>query len=374
MIRIALLFSVLILPLLGATTLETMKREARVAIVVGNSSYDEHPLKAATENARDVRNFLEKSGFYVYYGENLDKRNFIRLLRKFNKRMRPGGIGLVYFCGHMVQTRGSNYLLPVDNGIEEEAMIPRQGIRLNTLFTGMREAHNRLNIIILDGVKASPFGSLFAMGKASYAPISYAEEFTTLIASRPGRIDSTDTFTRDFLSLAQKRGAELKELNDALGELRQKNGAPQPQITLAKKRPFYFSLPDRLPTEDELAYAEIKKSSSKKEIEAFIGRYPKSPFAAEAQQLLKTLVEAEALEKQRRELEALAAEATRKQQEESKRAKAENAVITLSGSQSEAPVRSPKNEIGITLTKPGAEEKTAPEKPKEGEERHILLQ
>jgi len=157
--------SVLAASLWASPTLETMKKEPRVAIVIGNSSYDENPLPTTTENARIMRAFLEKNGFYVYYGENLDKRNYIRLLRKFNKKMRPGGIGLFYFSGHTVQTKGRNYLIPVDNGIENEEMIQRQGINLKSVYSGMDQAHNRLNIVIIDGAKEAPFGSLFSMEK-----------------------------------------------------------------------------------------------------------------------------------------------------------------------------------------------------------------
>ena len=125
MIRLMFVVSLLVASLLASPTLETMKKELRVAIVIGNSSYDENPLPTSTDNARKMRAFLEKNGFYVYYGENLDKRNYIRLLRKFNKKMRPGGIGLFYFSGHIVQTKGRNYLIPVDNGIDDEAMVLR---------------------------------------------------------------------------------------------------------------------------------------------------------------------------------------------------------------------------------------------------------
>ncbi len=393
MLRITFVFSIFILSLWAAPTLQTMKKEARVAIVIGNGDYDEHALQTPTQNARNVRDFLEKNGFYVYYGENLDKRNFIRLLRKFNKKMRPGGVGLFYFGGHIVQTKNKNYLIPVDNGIEEEAMIPRQGITLTSIYRGMRHAHNRLNIIVLDGAKESPFGSLFTMKKASYAPIKAADDFSLFIATHPNKVNNSSTFTKDFLAIADKKGSELQELRRELSYLRQMHKQPQPYITVAEKRPFYFKLPDRLPTQDEIAYAQVKNSQSRKEIEHFINAYPKSSFVKEAEKQLKAFDDEEKeREEQRKTFEA---EATRKMQEEAKKLheadadesqtknrapktaeigmdKPQNSIAERSATAAAKDAR--KNDVNITLTKPGSQVKEIVKKPDKGDERHILLE
>lgn len=397
MIRITFVLAILMLSLWAAPTLPTMKEEARVAIVIGNGTYDEHALKASIQNARNVREFLEKNGFYVYYGENLDKRNFIRLLRKFNKKMRPGGIGLFYFSGHIVQTKRKNYLIPIDSGLTEEAMIPRQGIALTSIYSGMRRAYNRLNIIILDGAKEAPFGSLFTMKKESYAPIKAVDDFATFIATHPDKVNISDTFTRDFLSLADKKGLELQELKKGLSYLRKQHKQPRPYITVTQKRPFYFMLPDRLPTQDEIAYARIKESQSRKEVENFIKAYPKSSFVKEAEKQLKVFDEAEAKqhEEQRKAFEAKAAEATRIMQEKArKRHQAEtntSKMETRTSDTAEIKIDKPqnstsekpsvtasedarKNDVNLTLTKPDEQVKELLKKPAEGQERHIVLE
>ncbi len=395
MIRITFVLSIFMLSLWAAPTLQTMKKEARVAIVVGNGSYDEHALKTPVQNARNVRDFLEKNGFYVYYGENLDKRNFIRLLRKFNKKMRPGGVGLFYFSGHFVQTKGKNYLIPIDNGIEEEAMIPRQGIPLTSIYTGMQDAYNRLNIVVLDGAKKSPFGSLFAMKKESYAPIKAADDFSTFIATYPDSVNNSDTFTKDLLTLADSKGVELQELRNELNRLRQTHKQPQPYIAVVEKRPFYFKLPDRLPTQDEIAYARIKESQSRKEVENFINAYPKSSFVKAAEKQLKVFddIEAKEHEEKRKAFEAKAAEATRKMQEEARKRHEPQASqetkeelkateigmekpqkSTAEKPSLEAAEETRKSDVNITLTKPGKQKKEIIKKPDEGYERHIVLE
>lgn len=322
MLRITFILSLLVLSVWAVPTLDMMKKEARVAIVVGNGAYDEAALQSPTQNARAVRDFLEKNGFYVYYGENLDKRNFIRLLRKFNKKMRPGGVGLLYFSGHIVQTKGKNYLLPVESGIHKEAMITRQCVSLSSVYSGMQHAHNRLNIVVLDNERKPPFVSLFTMKKEALAPIKYYDDFSTFLASYPGTLNGSDTFTQDFLRFAGRKGLELRELRSDLTCHRQLRKQPKPHIDLAKNRPFYFNLPERLPAADERTDARSKKDA------------PIAPT-----------VEIEKRDK------------------------------PLSEQPSPPPVEKPqKNAIGITISEPAAEQKAGPIKPKEGEERHILLQ
>jgi len=320
----------------ASPTLETMKNELRVAIVIGNSSYDENPLPTSTENARKMRAFLEKSGFYVYYGENLDKRNYIRLLRKFNKKMRPGGIALFYFSGHTVQTNGRNYLIPVDNGIENEEMVPRQGINLKSVYSGMDQAHNRLNIVILDGAKEAPFGTLFSMEKPAHAPIKQVPGFATFMASHPDNVNTSETFTQDFLTLAGKNGLDIGKLRGELSYLRQQHKQPQPQITLAEDRPFYFNLPDSLPKEQK--HAKVKTVKSAKETD--------------------TKLDKQKVQSKQQTSESGPAEKTEEKLTEQ--------------SQDKTDVQ--KNDVNITLSSPGSAIQETPIKPKEGEERQILLQ
>ena len=276
-------------------------------------------------------------------------------------------------------------------------MIPRQGITLTSIYKGMRLAHNRLNIIVLDGAKEAPFGSLFTMKKASYTPIKAADDFSIFIATHPNSINNSDTFTRDFLTLADKKGLELQELKRELSYLRQLHKQPQPYIAVADKRPFYFKLPDRLPTQDEIAYAQIKNSPSRKEIENFINAYPKSSFVKEAEEQLKVFddIEEKERKKQRKAFEAEAAEATRKMQEEAKKLQniqpddslTKNRAPKTPGSGIDKPQNGAsekpsitaaedarKNDVNITLSKPGSKLKEIVKKPDEGDERHILLE
>ncbi len=373
MLRITFILSLFILSAWAVPTLETMQEEPRIALVIGNSNYEGHPSEVSAQNARKVRSFLEKSGFYVYYGENLDKRNFIHLLRKFNRKMRPGSIGLVYFSGQIVQTKGNNYLIPVESGIHEEKMIPRQGIPLTSIYAGMQKAHNRLNIIILDNSNTATSGSLFAMKEKALAPIKYFDDFSTFTASYPGTVNDSDTFTQDFLVFAERKGLELRELRSELTCHRQFNRQPKPHIDLARERPFYFTLPALLPPVDEPIDTRNKNGTPTEE--------PDEETVKIGEQKVN-------------EFETKAAEATRKIREEAKKvqeaglkmapvntpsetaaeiSKSDNATfVKPSPLKPEAKVQN--DAIGITVSEPGSTPKVQPEKPIAGEEHPLLLQ
>jgi len=354
-----MILSILIFNVWATPTLKNMKKEHRVAIVVGNNNYDDHALDVSHTNARNMKKFLEKNGFYVYYGENLDKKNFVRLLRKFYKNLHANGIGLFYYSGHAVQTRGKNYLVTVDNGILDESMIVRKSISLNTVYNSMADSYNRLNIVILDTAFEKPFGELFTPKKKGLAPFNTSKAHVTFSAVKPHQQNTSDSFTKDFLSLAQHKGLELTPLKKRLQTLRRQHRQPAPHIIIARNQPFYFVLPNHIPAPDELAYSKLRENGGQTDLENFINKYPKSTFVPAAKAQLKKIYakkEQQRKMQQRIEFEKQAAEAT-------KRAKTQAALEAKK-----------KNEINFKLTKPEEIKKRTVKKPKQGEERQIILE
>ena len=369
MFRITFLLTLLFPLLWGTPTLQTMKEESRVAIVIGNSSYDDHELSNAHHNARKMKKFLEKNGFYVYYGENLDKRNFVRLLRKFNKALKPKGVGLFYYSGHAAQTRGKNYLITLDNGILDESMIVQKSISLNSIYSSMSESYNRLNFVILDTAYKEPFGTLFTLNKKGLAPITSSKAQVTFLAVSPNRFNTSNSFSSDLLSLIKVKGLEITPLKSRLLKLRKKHRQTKPFISIAKNQPFYFVLPNKIPTPDELAYSKIKNSSNTKALKKFLNKHPKSHYAKRVQKQLDKVTEIERQhikERNKRNFEIQAAEATKKAKKTA-RAHSEKEKKGVIKTQQ-------KNDISFKLTKPKDVVKKESIKPKPGEERQINLE
>src|SRR6266571_1751134 len=100
----------------------------RIALVIGNGAYtDAPPLKNPPNDARDMAATLKTLGFDVTSGIDVKQREFKRLIREFGQKLKAGGSGLFYYAGHGVQSKGRNYLIPVDAEIQSEADVEDSG-------------------------------------------------------------------------------------------------------------------------------------------------------------------------------------------------------------------------------------------------------
>src|ERR1700730_7372711 len=90
----------------------------RIALVIGNDSYPNLPadkqLAKAANDARAVGDALEKMGFSVVRGENLDRQGMVDRIFEFTRKIRPGDRAVMFYAGHGVSISGGNYLLPSD--------------------------------------------------------------------------------------------------------------------------------------------------------------------------------------------------------------------------------------------------------------------
>ncbi len=81
----------------------------RIALVVGNGAYQNaKPLKNPPNDAALVAATLKTLGFEVTVGTDKSQREMKQLVREFGRMLREtDGVGLFYFAGHGVQSRGA---------------------------------------------------------------------------------------------------------------------------------------------------------------------------------------------------------------------------------------------------------------------------
>jgi len=158
-----------------------MQEEQRVALVIGNSSY-QRPLSVLNNtinDARAIKNILSGRGFDVIYREDISKRDFSNVLEEFYQKLGRGGVGLLYFSGHGLESSGQNYLIPTDAKIRAKSDTEFEAIALNKITKRMQNMGNRLNIIILDACRNDPFARSVGEGGLAKAEsiglfVSYA--------------------------------------------------------------------------------------------------------------------------------------------------------------------------------------------------------
>ena len=91
--------------------------EKRIALVIGEAAYKEHPLATAANDAGLIAQTLQAAGFDVTGARDLDEDGLRRALRDFLDKAGASGpetVAFVYFAGLGLQLEGENYLIPVD--------------------------------------------------------------------------------------------------------------------------------------------------------------------------------------------------------------------------------------------------------------------
>jgi uncharacterized caspase-like protein len=138
--------------------------EVRIALVIGNKNYKIGPLQNAVNDANDLSNLLERKKFTVIKvidGTRLEMREAVK---QFSAKIALGAVGLFYYSGHGVQVGGENYLVPVDAKIDYQEEVPDECIGVSTILRYMEASNNKLNIMILDACRNSPFKSFNRSG------------------------------------------------------------------------------------------------------------------------------------------------------------------------------------------------------------------
>ena len=135
------------------------KNEKKTALVIGNGGYKSGPLKNAVNDALDMAATLSEKGFTVILKQNASRTDMRDAIREFASEINNGGVGLFYYSGHGLQVDGVNYLVPVDANIEMKAEVAEECISAATVLRVMEYSNNRINIIILDACRNSPFRS-----------------------------------------------------------------------------------------------------------------------------------------------------------------------------------------------------------------------
>ena len=163
--------------------------EPRVALVIGNSSYAVGPLKNPVNDAEDMAQMLRTLGFRVTLRQNATHRQMIEAIGELGRQLKAsGGVGLFYFAGHGVQSRGRNFLIPVNAGIDSESQLEFDAVDANRVLAAMDEAGNRVNLVILDACRDNPVARSFRSGSRGLAQMEAAQGTYIAFATAPGSV------------------------------------------------------------------------------------------------------------------------------------------------------------------------------------------
>ncbi len=139
------------------TTLSNTSQK-RIALIIGNGDYQHGGyLRNPLNDAEDMSSVLGKLGFEVILVKNADIVELKSVIDDFGLKLSKYDVGLFYYAGHGIQTKGFNYFIPVDAQLKTEAQVEFNCVRTDRLLSLMEAASNSTNIIILDACRNNPF-------------------------------------------------------------------------------------------------------------------------------------------------------------------------------------------------------------------------
>jgi uncharacterized caspase-like protein len=291
--------------------------ERRVALLIGNSSYQDAPLKNPVNDADAMARILREAGFDVILHKNVDRRKMILAIKEFGQKLKKNDVGLFYYAGHGVQVDSANFLLPVDlkgSDLQDADDLRHYAFPLNEILDRMRDASTN-NIIILDACRDNPFmAKLSRSATRGLAKINTPASTTILYSTDPGNTASdgvggdNGAFTSRLVESIQKDGLELVDVmrDVAVHVTRDTNGAQRPIFDGVLSTKFYFRAPEAAaqktapevgssaitvdPKVMELRYWEsAEKSGTASAYQLYIKRFPGGDFADLARDRLEQM-------------------------------------------------------------------------------------
>ncbi len=202
----------------------TSTEDSRYALIIGNQSYKDIPLKNAVNDANLMEMKLRNLGFEVSIHTNLDQRAMKRAIIEFGSKLNSNSISLVFYAGHGMEINKTNYLIPVDAEISKEADVDIESVSIESLLQQLADSGCRKNLLILDACRNNPFLVSRGGPGRTLGKINTSIDVKIIYATVPGSTAS-DGLTGNGLftaAFAAQLDVPNLDLNDVLINTREK--------------------------------------------------------------------------------------------------------------------------------------------------------
>lgn len=218
-VKLGLLFSAACVLAAAATPAVATKR---VALVIGNSSYVNVPLKNPKNDATDIGAALKRLAFDVDVQTDVDKRQMLKAICSFADKLKRADIGFFFYAGHGIQVGGANYLIPVGTNVKSAADVEFEGVHAGRILSKMEEAGNSLNVVVLDACRNNPFRGLFRSTEQGLAQMHAPVGSIIAYATSPGSVahdgkGRNGIFTKHLLKALPQQELTVRDVFDQAG-------------------------------------------------------------------------------------------------------------------------------------------------------------
>ncbi len=136
---------------------DTVRIQKKAALVIGNGNYLASSLANPENDARAMARVLKNIGFEVSEYENLNQSQMKMAIDDFGLKLKNYDVGLFFYAGHGIQSKGYNYLIPVDAALQSETQVEYDCVQADRILGYMEESGASVKIIILDACRNNPF-------------------------------------------------------------------------------------------------------------------------------------------------------------------------------------------------------------------------
>jgi uncharacterized caspase-like protein len=283
-----------------------LRAEPRIALIIGNGAYEAvSPLTNPTSDAALMAQTLEGLGFEVTLTTDADLATTQAAISAFGRALRDAGedaTGLFYYAGHGVQSFGRNYILPVDAALTDAADLSLVAVEAEAVLRQMASARNRTNIFILDACRNNPFPESVGFGETGLAEMDAPAGTYIAYSTSPGRValdgtggnsPFTTALAREIAVPGQTIEAAFKNVRVAVRD--ETGGMQTPWDTSLLTSEVVLAAPveeDPLTRAARELWEDVRDTGDPVAVMLYLRAYPDSPFRAEAEAHLDTLVAA----------------------------------------------------------------------------------
>ncbi len=137
----------------------TTSKGRKEALLIGNTTYmygnklGENPIN----DVQDLANKLKNLGFNVVVDTNATLATIKQDVRAFQERIKGAEIAAFFYAGHGMEIGGKKYIIPIDAQLKSPIDADDDAYNIETLFSRLRNAGAKHNLIILDACRDDPF-------------------------------------------------------------------------------------------------------------------------------------------------------------------------------------------------------------------------
>lgn len=226
-------------------------QENRLALVIGNSRYDEESkfrqITNCANDAEDVSSKLEALGFDVMKYPNAAYNDMRKAIDEFVNKSSQYDVALFYYSGHGIQSDDINFLIPTNaRNIKSESDLRDYSINANQLVRDLEDVGCKLRIIVLDACRNNNLPGKSRESKNGLAEMSAPSGTIIAYATSPnetaidGNGQRNSPYTKAFLSTLEIPNLNITEFFEEVGysvmESTQNQQIPEYKKTSSRSR------------------------------------------------------------------------------------------------------------------------------------------